>query len=343
MSALLKPIDNIVPFTLPKRKPKLIQKDAPPDLRKFCVIPLAAIQDKELTHSSIRVLGMLCAYCNRAGITWVGQRKLAADLNVSKQAVNRQILLLKERGHIEVMKKGFRGQRADTIRVVFDKTLSAEDAVSITSAIEDTRPPHMVRQEKKEMDEATRQQLNQQYKEAMKSMTRPDVMKIDTTPKETDTLAVKQTKDVIRAQQERVTRRKKAVDKSSKPVDNSVDNSNSTAHIVNTQVDSIVNIGVDRTQFLTNRLVTSKEVNKQLSNKLIKVYKELVWSTCKVERTMNEQDLKVMEELVDAGLTEQLWTDVVTDTVQTFANQRRDPPHRIGYFRDTLLKVLHTV
>jgi hypothetical protein len=39
--------DNIVPFALPK-KPRIKEKDAPPDQRKVAVLPIRAVFDKQM-------------------------------------------------------------------------------------------------------------------------------------------------------------------------------------------------------------------------------------------------------------------------------------------------------
>jgi hypothetical protein len=129
-------------FVLPK-KPKVRQKDAPPDQRSLAVLPIRAGRDQRLHGATLRCLIVLCSYCNRAGITWVGQAKLAQDLEISRQAVTKQIKMLIETGYVEIIKKGFRGERANTLRVIFDKSVDADTAIAITSAQENTRPPSM--------------------------------------------------------------------------------------------------------------------------------------------------------------------------------------------------------
>jgi hypothetical protein len=138
---------NVVDFKLPKRKPKVIEKEAPPDQRKYAVVPFAALSDKRLHHLSIRVLGLICSYANRAGITWVGQTRIGTHLGISKQAVNKAVSELKKAGYLEVVSKGFRAERADTLRIIFDPSLSAQDAIAVTSGIEDTRPPEQIKRE----------------------------------------------------------------------------------------------------------------------------------------------------------------------------------------------------
>jgi biotin operon repressor len=140
----------VIEFKLPKR-PKIIEKQAPPDQRKFAVVPMRAALDTELHGFSIKVLVLLCSYANRAGITWVGQQRIAEHLQVSKQQVARSMKQLRDRGHIEVMSKGFRGERANTTRVIYDPEIKANDAIAITSGQEDTRPPETRRRQTKEM------------------------------------------------------------------------------------------------------------------------------------------------------------------------------------------------
>lgn len=134
--------DNIVAFQLPKR-PKVREKQAPPDQRTLCVLPFRAVADKQLTDGALRVLAAICSYCNRAGITWVSQAKIAKDLGVTQQAISKHAKLLVSLGYLQIVRKGFRGERNNTIRVIFDPTVDTDTAIAITSAQEDTRPPAM--------------------------------------------------------------------------------------------------------------------------------------------------------------------------------------------------------
>ena len=145
MSAL----SNVVEFQLPKRKPKIVEKAAPPDQRSVAVLPIRALVDKQLTDGTFRVLALLCSYCNRAGLTWVSQARLADDMKVSRQAITKHIGKLVTAGYVEVSKKAWRGEKPNTLRVIFDPSIKTEDAVAITSSIEDTRPPEMIRADKK--------------------------------------------------------------------------------------------------------------------------------------------------------------------------------------------------
>jgi len=137
---------NVVDFKLPK-KPKVVEKEAPPDQRTYAVVPLRALRDKRLTSGDIRVLGIMASYANRAGLTWVGQKRMGQDLVVSQQAISKHLKRLTEMGYIEVVSQGFRGERACTRRIIFDPSMTAQDAIAITSSIEDTRPPEQAKRE----------------------------------------------------------------------------------------------------------------------------------------------------------------------------------------------------
>jgi len=142
---------RVIEFKLPKRRPKIVEKVAPPDQRKFAVVPMRAATDVELHGFSVKVLVLLCSYANRAGITWVGQQRIADHLQAPKQQVARAMKQLRDRGHVEVVSKGFRGEKANTVRIVYDPQIKTDDAISIASSKEDSRPPEMVRKEARAM------------------------------------------------------------------------------------------------------------------------------------------------------------------------------------------------
>lgn len=147
--------NNVVAFELPK-KPRIKQKDAPPDQRKVCVLPIRAITDQTITDNMLRVLAVLCSYCNRAGLTWVSQKKLSEDMKVSQQAISKQLVKLTNAGYVEIVRKGFRGERSNTVRVIFDPTVDTETAIAVTNTIEDTRPPAI----KKEQDMLEQEEID---------------------------------------------------------------------------------------------------------------------------------------------------------------------------------------
>lgn len=204
MNAMTEPVN----FTLPK-KPRIYKKDAPPDQRKIAVMPLKALTDQTLTDGSIRILGVLCSYCNRAGITWVSQARLAKDLNISRQAVTNQLMQLRAAGYVEIIKKGFRGERCNTLRVIFDQSVDAATAMAVTSSMEDTRPP-AIKEEQAMQAEQPDPEGQRRVAQAISKVLKQPIKRYKTMPKQGETVTVKNMKEAI----------KKAQSKGTKPVDN---------------------------------------------------------------------------------------------------------------------------
>jgi hypothetical protein len=140
-------------ITLPK-KPRIKQREAPPDGRKFAVLPVAAVWDKQLKNVDLRVLAALCAYANRAGICYVGQIRVAADLHITQPMVSNCVTRLTRQGYLQMICHGVQGVRGQTLRVVFDPNLTLEDAVAIaqSKANEDVRTPKAIEQEHEQLE-----------------------------------------------------------------------------------------------------------------------------------------------------------------------------------------------
>lgn len=107
-----------------------IQQLAHTDKRKFVVIPYRAVTDQRIWPSTMRALQIVCSYCNKAGITWASQKRMAQDLGITPQAFNANVVRLKKLGYIKTEHKGWRGERADTLRVVFDEGQTIEDILA---------------------------------------------------------------------------------------------------------------------------------------------------------------------------------------------------------------------
>jgi DNA-binding transcriptional regulator YhcF (GntR family) len=189
---------------LPKRKPRTLQKEAPPDLRKVSVLPIKAVFDQKLTHGALQVLAAICAFANRAGITWVSQKRLAKDLGISQQAVAKQFKQLRENGYLITVRKGFRGERTDTIRVVFDSTVDTDTAIAVTSAIEDTRPPIMKKEQamQEEVDREGQRVIAQAIAQAFNKPRK----EVKAMPKDSDSRTVKAIKEANQKGAQRRTR-----------------------------------------------------------------------------------------------------------------------------------------
>jgi len=196
--------DNIVEFKLPK-KPKVREKEPAPDQRKVSVLPIRAVFDQKLTHGGLQVLAAICSFANRAGITWVSQTRLAKDLGISQQAVAKQFKQLRALGYLETVRKGFKGERTDTIRVIFDPSVDVATAIAVTSSIEDTRPPEMRKEQQMEQDNsidpAGLKRIQEMIKGVVKPMTQPP--KEYAMPKEIDTITVARMKAEIAAHKAR--------------------------------------------------------------------------------------------------------------------------------------------
>ena len=187
--------DNVVPFAIPK-KPKIKEEPLAPDQRKIAVIPIKACTDKDLTPGMIKSLILICSYMNRSGITWVSQKTMADRLGISQQAISKHLVKLTKAGYLEVLKKPMPGARYTTWRVIFDPTISAEDAVSITSAIEDTRPPYMKEQQAMQAEQADKEGQARVAQAISKVLKQPK-QRYTIMPKQGETITVKNMKAAI--------------------------------------------------------------------------------------------------------------------------------------------------
>lgn len=170
-------------FTLPK-PPKIVKKDQQPDQRQIAVMPLKALSDKRLDNQAIRVFGLVCSYANRAGITWVSRRTIANILQVTPQAVSKQVAALKKLGYIEVVRKGYKGQRTETMRIVFNSDITLKDALANASSTEDLRSPQMKHEELKAMNETSLNKTIKNKKVIVKSNNKNKPAVVDNKPKD---------------------------------------------------------------------------------------------------------------------------------------------------------------
>jgi biotin operon repressor len=185
---------NPIVFALPK-KPRIIEKEALPDQRRLAVIPIRACTDSTLTLGMMRALVLICSYANRSGITWVSQKALADKLGVTQQAISKHLVKLTKAKYIEVLKRPVPGYSHTTWRVIYDPSVSAEDAVSITSAIEDNRPPYMKEQQMREQEEVDREG-QRRVAQAISKALKQQPTRINTMPKHDATRTVKEMKGV---------------------------------------------------------------------------------------------------------------------------------------------------
>jgi biotin operon repressor len=280
MNAMVEPIG----FELPK-KPRIKEQEPLPDQRKVVVLPFKAVFDERLTPGALQVLAALCAYCNRAGITWVSQNRLATELKTTRQAVTNQLAKLRAAGYVEIVRKGYTAQRTNTLRVIFDESITAQDAITMTSNKEDTRPPWLIEQEAmqaQEIDRAGQARIAKLISQALKQ---PSKQKEKTMPASGQTRTVKKMKEDIN----------KAAAKRSKSSGQAVNNQENSGHST----------------------VSSEAINghSAVSSNTENIYREVL-SKDKPKKELNldlnkREDLRCvlghdgLNVLTDAGLTDQ--------------------------------------
>jgi hypothetical protein len=183
---------------------------------------------------------------------------------------------LVELGYLEVVSKGFRGERANTMRVIFDPEIKAEDAIAVTSSIEDTRPPEMAKREMREMSEPefTEEQMaanRQRLRELLGGLAGRDGSYHYNKPQRIGELMA--------------TRKPKKKEQShSQP--NTVDNETASHSQLHSQPNE-----VDRTQ----KNIGIEEV--------LSLYEEIIKRRFKVFVKTTEEDLKAAEILCEVGVT----------------------------------------
>ena len=301
---------NVIEFKLPKRRPKVVEKPAPPEQKKFAVLPFRAILDERLTNGDIRCLALLAAYCNRAGITWVSQKTLAERLKVSRQQISKHMAHLRECGHVRITHKGFRGERCNTLQVVFDESISADDAISITSNIEDTRPPERIRKDQKAMEDQDLPNLTPEQIEANKKRLSALLATMATQKtgiNHKEHTMPKQETETVKAIKKRIAEKKpKATPRVTKPVDNSVDNSSSIGNLI-------------------GNLEVAQKIEKITIDGLYKVIDLKKTSLGYLQRNLSETDVRWLEHLVNVGTTEDEFSRVLESTDrQSVAEVARD-------------------
>lgn len=139
-------------FNLPK-KPKLKLREPPPPSR-FAVVPSRAISDKGLTDRQFRALAAMSSFANRGGFLWAGQKAIEAKLGIGGAGMHEHVKILRAKGYVERISGGVWGLRGDTNRIIYDKSIGADDALALASpddippAIELRRETEMARKRK---------------------------------------------------------------------------------------------------------------------------------------------------------------------------------------------------
>jgi biotin operon repressor len=84
--------------------------------------------DKRINRTrALHVLAALCSYVDRNGVTFVSQDRLAADLGISRQAVNKQLTILKDLGYWVYARKRYKDQKTSSVKVIYDPDVTTEE------------------------------------------------------------------------------------------------------------------------------------------------------------------------------------------------------------------------
>jgi len=316
--------DNIVPFALPK-KPRIKEKDAPPDQRKVAVLPIRAISDRTLTDGMFRTLAILCSYCNRAGLTWVGQTKLAKDMGVSQQAIGKQLLKLQKTGYVQIISKGFRGIRGNTLRVVFDPNISAEDAIAMTSNKEDTRPPAIREEQERQASEQIDREGQAKIAKLISQALKQPPKKEYSMPAKGDTRAVREVKEAMaKAKAKRSTSVEKTVDKAS-----------------TLTTSKVVHEKPLHSQPIASPLTTSLTTSEVVGTPKEHIVKESIGigldKVNKLNTVLNNLDVSDFDFLIDSRMTPEQVEDALATLLPLFAAEGLNPTSKV--LADSILQL----
>lgn len=122
-------------YTIPKR-PQVVIKQQREDMRKFCVIPIRACNDKRLTLGDFRMLSVLASYSSPNGYSYVALTTLAKYRGIKPQSVSKALKRLVAKGYVEIVRAGYTGFRGALRRIIFDENINAVDAISISNCNE---------------------------------------------------------------------------------------------------------------------------------------------------------------------------------------------------------------
>ena len=103
----------------------------------FCVLAQSAVVDQRFKRfpQTFRVLAMLGNYTNRQGVCWPNQITIGKIMGIGQPSVSKHIKKLMEFGYLKYAKK-HPGLKGNKYFMVFDNTISEEDAKAIATATE---------------------------------------------------------------------------------------------------------------------------------------------------------------------------------------------------------------
>lgn len=98
--------------------------------RKFSVIPVRSVEDRNLHEAGLRVLAAFGTYMDHDGICSPSQSEIARWLKVSQQAIGRQIKILEKLGYIEITHRADanNGTISSKYRICFEEKTGGTNA-----------------------------------------------------------------------------------------------------------------------------------------------------------------------------------------------------------------------
>ena len=126
-------------------KPHIQIKEKKPDARRYCILPIRACLDKQLSLGDFRTLALLASYSSSNGFSFVALSTMANARGVTVQAMSQAVKRLVNKGYVEIVRKGFTGLRGALRRIIFDVNITAVDAISISNNNEVINEGYMIR------------------------------------------------------------------------------------------------------------------------------------------------------------------------------------------------------
>lgn len=103
------------------------------------------------------MLAILAGYSSPNGYSFVALSTLAKYRGVSSQSISKAIKRLVDKGYIEIVRAGFTGFRGALRRIIFDESISAVDAISISNCNEVNNEGYkMARQSKQSVKQSSK-------------------------------------------------------------------------------------------------------------------------------------------------------------------------------------------
>ena len=97
------------------------------DLRKYSILPIRAVTDQRINRTAaLTVLAAICGYTDELGRTFVSQARLASDLGITRQAVQRQIKKLFDTGYLVYARKQYKDQKTNTVKVKYEADITSD-------------------------------------------------------------------------------------------------------------------------------------------------------------------------------------------------------------------------